>query len=430
MNRLIGLTIIAVLASALLLLITPGCDELITESYHDTVTIAGHPIAEFDIMWDSGYTDSGCAPHEVRFVDQSDGPIDEWVWRFGDGDSLVTNDTIDPVHVYDAAGTYAVSLTVINSATEGIDTELKRRFVIVGRSITEFSVEPDSGCAGMEVTCTPTTTGPVDTWLWDFGDGTTSNDSIATHIYDSVGTFTVTLTLKGQDCGDAVLTDSNAVITSVCPEISFAVDSTEGCAPLTLAFYDSTTIDSSEVIQDYLWNFGDGATSAIANPTHLYQNPGDYTVKLRVTSTAGTATDSIIDYISVFGAPQAIPVFESQWEACESSFTQFQVKFGDNSTGKLLSRTWDFGDGTTLTDSVQTSVIHAYPTRGVYAVQLTVVGVCGADTSTSVTPLIENVVLADSLSESTSGFTIAPATGDSSITYLFTDTSAGIILTR
>ena len=109
--------VVALVISAIVLLYSYGCDELVTETIE--ITVAGHPQAEFQLA--AGSNDSGCVPFEVEFRDQSVGPINKWTWYFGDGDSAV-NDT-NPSHVYDSAGVYNCTLRVQDTTTDGVDID-------------------------------------------------------------------------------------------------------------------------------------------------------------------------------------------------------------------------------------------------------------------------------------------------------------------
>jgi len=321
--------VVAILVAAVVFI--PGCDELITEVTE--VTIAGHPTADFGVD-----VDSGCVPLTVTFVDLSNGPRTKWTWDFGDGDS--SSDTA-PTHLYDSAGMYTVSLKIEHEPTNGEDTEIKTRFIIAGQSIADFTASADSGCPGLEVTFTPIDYGGISYWRWDFGDGAPfSNDSVAVHTYDTVGEYSVTLSVDGA-CGQTILTDTNMIKITECPSVMFVADTVSGCKPLTVTFYDSTD-PGEQGITAWLWDFGNDSTSTQQNPTVTYPDAGLYTVKLTVTSTGGVATDSIVDYITVYDSTQAIFLALSPVTRCISQYQQFQVKFEDSSIGDITNWTWDF----------------------------------------------------------------------------------------
>ncbi|MFQ6007697.1 MAG: PKD domain-containing protein, partial [Candidatus Zixiibacteriota bacterium] len=153
MNRRTCLFIVILLIVVLVYLL-PGCDKLVTEVTE--ITIAGHPSAGF-----RAWPTSCCAPCTVYFQDTSIGPIQVWIWDFGD-DSVDTfvgtvPDTIP--HVYTTGGVHDVSLTVLDTTVPdtGFDTEVEHRYISIGVIPAEFAVIPDSVCPGGEITFWPPT---------------------------------------------------------------------------------------------------------------------------------------------------------------------------------------------------------------------------------------------------------------------------------
>jgi PKD repeat protein len=347
-----------------------GCDDLVTEQIF--ITESGHPTAEFEI--DTGSVDVGCAPLSVRFIDLSDGPRDQWLWKFGDGDSSM--DTT-PVHIYTDPGFYTVTLKITDSESGGTDTEVKTRFIYVGTTDAEFVTSVDSGCAGLEVTFTPSLFGPTRSYDWDFGDGNSATDSIVTHTFDTAGVFDVSLTVT-DSCG--TLSTSNQIITTVCPNVSFALTDTTVCTPLEVSFIDLSSGPEPSYIMfpdSSDWWFGDGTSSMNnSNPTHTYTSAGSYTVKLRVVGEGGTSIDSLIEFVNVFDATTADFTVIGDTIACKNDFVQHQVKFINQTTGDIDSVIWDFDDGTFVVTS-DTEVVHAYITPGIYSVTMTAYGSCG-----------------------------------------------------
>jgi subtilisin family serine protease len=84
-----------------------------------------------------------------------------------------------------------------------------------------------------------------------------------------------------------------------CPVVEFSADVLSGMAPLTVQFTDQ----SSGEVSGWLWDFGDGSTSTEQNPTHVYEQPGTYTVTLLVYGPGGSGWLEAVDYIVVLGSP-------------------------------------------------------------------------------------------------------------------------------
>lgn len=138
--------------------------------------------------------------------------------------------------------------------------------------------------------------------------------------------------------------------------IDFIGTPTVGPANLSVAFTDTTP----GIASSWSWDFGDGGSSTLQDPTHVYTIAGTYTVTLSVNGGAITRTRT--DYISVglvadfIGAPT-------------TGTTPFLVQFNDSSRGTPTAWAWNFGDGAV---STQRNPAHIYSTPGIYDVTLTV----------------------------------------------------------
>ena len=412
------------LLAAIALGLINACDDLVTEVRE--VTIAGHPTAEFAL--DSGFSDSGCVPMTVRFVDKSDGPRDEWLWKFGDGDSATEQ---NPTHVYNTQGVFDVSLTIKDSATGGVDTEVKKRFLVVGTSVVGFSPDTNNVCIGEPITFTPVV-GAVSSYSWDFGDGFSSTDSVPAHSYLDTGTFEVKLSVQGV-CG--VDSAKDTVFIRSCPLVVMQSDSiSTGCVPFTAYFSESSDPGPGVAILMRIWDWGDGAidtisTVNISTATHVYTVPDSYTVKLTIVNTDSVSrSDSLIDIVTVTDPVAAGFTSINASTGCFSPTQQFLVHFTDTSTGTIIQRYWDFGDGT-FDSTNNPQPLHAYDT-GVYTVKLKVVGKCG------LTQFTDSVIATDFVGLSpapiqSAPFTITTDTTDpSGLTIDIADNSTGSIVSR
>ena len=242
----------------------------------------------------------GEAPLEVTFTDLS-APAEDvtgWMWDFGDG---ATSTERNPRHLYQAPGTYTVSLTIATPAGSLLVTRADYITVTAVQPPTaDFSAAPREGEAPLEVAFTDLSTPAeqITGWAWDFGDGATSTQRNPTHVYEAPGTYTVSLTV--QSAAGPVTTTRPGYITvtaSQPPTPEFSGAPQAGLSPLEVCFQDETPDGEKALAR--LWSFGDGATSDERDPRHVYTKPKRYTVSLSVTTPAGSGTTTKRKYITV-----------------------------------------------------------------------------------------------------------------------------------
>lgn len=144
----------------------------------------------------SGSPGSGAVPLTVQFTDQSTGYPAYWHWSFGDG---TTSFERDPIHSYQAEGTYTVSLTVANEA--GSDTVTKTDYITVTAPPPPVAFDglPTLGQAPLAVSFADQSPGDPFSWHWQFGDGATSTEQNPSHEYAAPGAYTVKLTMSNPD---------------------------------------------------------------------------------------------------------------------------------------------------------------------------------------------------------------------------------------
>lgn len=166
--------------------------------------------------------------------------------------------------------------------------------------VAAFSATPNTITAGQSVQFTDQSTNTPTSWSWNFGDGGTSTSRNPTHIYASAGSYTVTLT-STNSFGSNTQTKTNYITVNIA-----------GSSPVAAFIGTPTTITAGESVQftdqstntptSWNWNFGDGTTSTIRNPSNTYITPGNYTVSLTATNSFGSDTETKINYITVNSA--------------------------------------------------------------------------------------------------------------------------------
>jgi gliding motility-associated-like protein len=214
----------------------------------------------------------------------------------------------------------------------------------------------DTVCLGNETTFTPTTVfDSLVNFIWDFGDNNGSNLAIPTHTYATPGNYLVELiTTNSKGCVDTL---SSIVLIDSLPALDFSVNPV--CQHSNSVFINDIRPGTS-----YQWTFGDGNGSGSANPIHVYDTFGVYTVQL-IGTTAQGCLDSISGPAEVYQNPTAR--FDAEF-ACFGVPIQFN-NASVNGSGSNLSHQWNYGDNN---NSTQTSPAHTYGNFGTFPVSLTV----------------------------------------------------------
>lgn len=240
---------------------------------------------------------SGPQPLSVRFTDTSLNTPTTWFWDFGDG-STVNNTLQNPLHTYSAPGTFSVNLTASNPG--GSSSYVRTNYVTVGGvtpPVVSFTASPSHGAQPLVVQFTDTSANSPITWLWDFGDGNTTGNTLRDpmHKYVAAGTYTVTLTAS--NAGGSMITtkDKGITVTVPPPAARFTGSPVIGVVPMTVSFTDN----SNNTPTSWFWDFGDGGTSTLQNPTHVYIAGGIYTVSLTSANDGGNSSIRRSDYIVV-----------------------------------------------------------------------------------------------------------------------------------
>ncbi|MFH0968470.1 MAG: PKD domain-containing protein [Methanobacteriota archaeon] len=361
-----------------------------------------------------GVPTSGNAPLTVQFTDKSAGSPTMWAWNFGDGG---TDMVANPSHTYSSAGTYTVNLTA-SSQTGGSSIEEKVGYITVSNSgnvDADFVGVPTSGTAPLTVQFTDISTGSPTMWAWNFGDGGTDVVANPSHTYAIAGNYTVILTASSQTGGTSI--ENKVGYISVSPSGSIDADfvgvPTSGTAPLTVQFTDTSTGSPTM----WVWNFGDGSTDSVANPSHAYTSAGTYTVSLTASSqTGGSNVENKVGYITVNGSgagPKASFTVDKR-----SGPKPLTVNFTDTSTGSPTMWLWDFGDGTNDSDS---NPIHTYQQASVYTVKLTASNIDGTDTKVET----DFISVTGDIPPPVAMFEATPVSGSAPLTVQFKDLSIG-----
>ncbi len=276
-------------------------------------------------------------------------------------------------------------------------------------------------------------TGAVGSVVWDFGDGTTSSEANPVHTYAAPDDYTVVLAVIS---ADSITSDSETQTVSIAPPTATPEPTatlepvvalfTFAAADNPLAFQFSS--QSTGAIANLVWDFGDGTTSSETNPVHTYAAPGDYPVTLTVMSADGITSDTETQTVSIAPPTATLEPVMALFTFAPAADNPLAFQFSSQSTGAIANLLWDFGDGTT---SSETNPVHTYAAPGDYAVTLTVMSADGstsdAETQTvSIAPPTATPEPTATLEPVVALFTFAPL-ADNPLAFQFSSQSTGAI---
>lgn len=232
--------------------------------------------ADFDF-----HTNDTVSTTEVFFTDKSDGTPTSWYWNFGDGTySLDPN----PIHIYNSSITQTYNVCLVVSDSADSDTICKnvlvKSFDPCAVFNTYFYAIRDTNC--MDMIFVNNSHYTASNFYWDFGDGNTSTSKSPIHTYNSVGYYNVKLYASSSNCADSLTQEIRVTCRtcfSVTADIDLQIDSSN---PSKAVLYNN----SYGPIGSHFWDFGDGDTSTLAAPMHVYTAPGNIQVTYIVRDTA------------------------------------------------------------------------------------------------------------------------------------------------
>jgi len=203
-------------------------------------------------------------------------------------------------------------------------------------------------------------------WSWDFGDGGSSNEQHPMHIYDMAGDYTVCLTAGNSGGSNQTCQTVSVNDTPIAPVAAFTYSISTSVIG-RLDFEDQSTNTPTS----WLWDFGDGTTSTLQNPNHVYGVEADYEICLFATNDGGTSQTCQTVFVEV-----DLPIPTAAFTYQDTSSTPGLVHFENLSSNLPTEFLWDFGDGTT---STEINPIHTFPTDDTYNVCLTASNTFGSD---------------------------------------------------
>ncbi len=223
----------------------------------------------------------------------------QYTWSFGDGNTA-QGEFVS--HDYAQEGTYIVCLTSVDSLTNCTYTYCDSIFVYnpVFSCYASFNSYPNPINNAIDFAAF-SKTGSSAIYNWDFGDGNTGTGSNPTHTYANPGVYTVCLTM---------IDSLNACVSTFCNLVATYSYVMDPCSAefKMMVMPDSTQSNASTVYFSLVnynfgnivyWNFGDGNTAFGSSVVHTYTTPGNYTVMVINTDTAGFCSDTVYKQLQV-----------------------------------------------------------------------------------------------------------------------------------
>jgi len=376
-----------------------GCNDTVIQSvYVNNLPNASFSLSSINI----------CSGSIVSLNNTSTGLGLNYHWDFGDGnESLIANPS--HTYIYNGSGysTHSIQLIVTDSNGCG-DTATQ---TINVHSLPEADFTDGKSCLGTPtnfISTSTTTSGTINNWNWDFGDGIgTASGQNVSYLYNNPGTYNVTLIVTtNYGCTDTI---THPVQVNILPTASFSFNPNNACSGSTISFNNSS-IGSGLT---YLWNFGDGNTSTAVNPSHIFYSKGcgsyNYPVNLTVTDING-CTNNISMNVTILQEPDVLFVENNGFTFCHtdtsfisdtaivynysadiSCISSYSVDWGDGSPVEIISLPFDNSH----------PIQHIYNSLGYYIVTYTATGNNGCTAVFHDTAAVESSPVASIIGPST-----------------------------
>lgn len=308
------------------------------------------------------FTSSGmCTSHDIAFASQVAEPITVYAWSFGDGDNSSLE---NPNHQYILADDYQVTLDV--TASNGCSNKISKSLTVFNTPVANFILPASS------VTCTNqayafTNTSGYDpasnpTWQWQIDNVNQATTQDGVFAFPAASTYEVKLTASIPGCSSSLTQNFN--VQSVGPTVDFTMAGICQNDPVEFASSITGQFNSLQ------WNFGDGATSTLEDPSHNYVAIGNYDVQLTAINAAG-CQNSTTKSLTIRSKPQpdfslALPPF-----SCAGSASQFTDLTASMPDSNVNGWAWTFGDAAQGTSTIKNAT-YSYHQAGDYLVALAV----------------------------------------------------------
>jgi len=360
----------------------------------------------------------------------SDGSITEYLWDFGD--NTPTSTTINPSHSYTTSGSFTATLTVkddggLTNSSSAIVTisdtpagnsivngETKTNLTATAGNWLFFELTVPVNATDLVIT-TSGGTGDVDMYTQFASKPTennyqcrpyvTGNGETCTEVAPSAGIWHIGLKAYTEFSGlslTASYTDDTVVNQAPVAQINGPYNAAVNA---NINFSSNGSIDTDGSIASYSWNFGDGTTSTLINPSHSYATADTFTVSLTVTDNLGLTHTASTTATTTTTNQAPTVVINGPYSGDTDVAVSFSSSGSSDADGSIASYSWDFGDGTT---STQANPDHTYTAANSYTISLSITDNQGLTESATTTATINgttppNSVLTNGIAQNISG---------------------------
>lgn len=276
-------------------------------------------------------------------------------WDFGDG---TFSNSLNDFHVYRDSGVYQILYVVVDSTKRCRMIDTVNEYVSLDPLDAIFSISDTNACVPATIIFTDESPYFLATNYWTFGDGTGDTGRVVSHTYNTVDTWSIMhIIIDSSVCNFADTSYATFMTRNDSSVASFNSTILSECDSNLTINFTNTSVNALK----FEWDFGDGTTSNLASPSHTWNIPGIYTVRMiSIDSTRCHPRDTA--YATFRLKPNSIANFDMLPTACSGVAVQM-----DNLSNPNAQFTWYFGDEDT---SFQFEPNHIFNNAGNYIVTL------------------------------------------------------------
>ncbi len=336
---------------------------------HLKVVINTAPIA------DAGEDITACSGDVINLSGSAskdaDNDLLKYSWDFGDG---TTDEGLSVTKIYNEAGIYVATLKVTDNSGLECNEDIDTKVITIIESPVAFAGPDLIACTNSEVKFDASNStdsdGIVNSFTWDFGDGSTGGGEKTTHIYKEPGEYKVQLSITGELTGECDNTDTDELVVTVtdAPFAMFgAKDSIALGSPVT--FDASLSKGNNGNIKHFYWDFGDGNTATRVKTDHEYKKAGIYTTTLRIETETDSQCKTASYKKAVYVNAQPAAVAKAIYNAIVGESIVLDASGSKDSDGQITKYVWDLGNGV-IKEGVKAR--HTFLEAGIKKISLTV----------------------------------------------------------